>query len=38
MAVGAHFLAEGANFVLQASDAVEVAVEMAEEPGQDARA
>ena len=38
MAVGAHFLAEGSNFVLQASDAVEVAVEMAEEPRQDARA
>ena len=38
MAVRAHFLAEGSNFVLQASDAVEVAVEMAEQPGQDARA
>lgn len=38
MAVRAHFLAEGSDFVLQASYAVEVAVEMAEQPGQDARA
>lgn len=38
MAVRAHFLAKRADFVLQASYAVEVAVEMAEEPGQDARA
>ena len=30
MAVRAHFLAKGADFVLQASYAVEVAVEMAE--------
>ena len=36
MAVGTHFLAEGSNFVLQASYAVEVAVEMAEQPGQNA--
>ena len=38
MAVRAHFLAKGSNFVLQASYAVEVAVEVAEQPGQDARA
>ena len=38
MAVRAHFLAKGAGFILQASYAVEVAVEMAEQPGQDARA
>lgn len=30
MAIRAHFLAKGSNFVLQSSDAVEVAVEMAE--------
>ena len=36
MAVRTHFLAEGSNFVLQASYAVEVAVEIAEQPGQDA--
>ena len=30
MAVGAHFLAKGSDFVLQASYAIEVAVEMAE--------
>ena len=38
MAVRAHFLTKRSNFVLQASDAIEVAVEMAEQPGQDARA
>ena len=37
MAVGAHFLTKGSYFVLQASYAIEVAVEMAEQPGQDAR-
>ena len=33
MAIRAHFLAKRADFVLQASYAVEVAVEMAEQPG-----
>ena len=38
MAVRAHFLAKGAGFILQASYAIEVAVEMSDQPGQDARA
>ena len=33
MSVRAHFLSKGADFVLQAPYAVEVAVEMAEQPG-----
>ena len=36
MAVRAHFLSKRTSFVLQASYAVEIAVEMAEQPGQDA--